>query len=86
MGGLDPLRGAAAADDPETGFSITANNRVAPADYPHHITSDYLDGYRAQRIEELLQARAEHDLESFESIQTDMQSSPASRRCTDWSG
>ena len=63
-------------DDPETGFVITANNRVAPADYPHHITSDYLDGYRAQRIEELLQARAEHDLESFESIQTDMQSIP----------
>jgi len=31
-------------DDPETGFVITANNRVAPADYPHHITSDYLDG------------------------------------------
>jgi penicillin G amidase len=63
-------------DDPERGFVVTANNRVAPDDYPHHITSDYLDGYRARRVEELLEARPEHDLESFESIQTDMQSIP----------
>jgi penicillin amidase len=63
-------------DDPERGFVVTANNRVAPDDYPHHITSDYLDGYRARRIEELLEARPEHDLQSFEAIQTDMQSIP----------
>jgi penicillin amidase len=63
-------------DDPDRGFVVTANNQVAPEDYPHHITSDYLDGYRARRIEELLDARPQHDLESFESIQTDMQSIP----------
>jgi len=63
-------------DDPDRGFVVTANNRVAPDDYPHHITSDYLDGYRARRIEELLEARPKHDLESFEAIQTDMQSIP----------
>ena len=53
---------------------------------PHHITSDYLDGYRARRIEELLDARPEHDLESFESIQMDMQSIPGSRPCIASSG
>ena len=63
-------------DDPDRGFVVTANNRVAPEDYPHHITSDYLDGYRARRIEELLDVRPEHDLESFESLQTDMFSIP----------
>jgi penicillin G amidase len=63
-------------DDPDRGFVVTANNRIAPDDYAHHITSDYLDGYRARRIEELLVARPEHDLESFESIQTDMLSIP----------
>lgn len=63
-------------DDPDRGFVVTANNRVAPDDYPHHISSDYLDGYRARRIEELLDARPQHDLESFEAIQTDMQSIP----------
>ena len=35
---------------------VTANNRIAPEDYPHHITSDYLDGYRARRIEQLIAA------------------------------
>jgi penicillin amidase len=64
------------ADDPDCGFLVTANNRVAPEDFPHHITSDYLDGYRARRIEELIQEREEHDLESFEAMQTDMLSIP----------
>jgi penicillin amidase len=64
------------ARDPDSGFLVTANNRIAPDDYAHHITSDYLDGYRAQRIEDLLQSQPEHDLESFEAIQTDMLSLP----------
>jgi penicillin amidase len=62
--------------DPERGFVVTANNRIAPEDYPHHITSDYLDGYRAQRIEQLIDVRPTHDLESFEAMQTDMLSLP----------
>jgi penicillin amidase len=62
--------------DPEAGFVVTANNRVAPDDYPHHISSDYLDGYRAQRIEDLIAAQPEHDLESFQTMQTDMLSLP----------
>ena len=44
--------------DPDAGFVVTANNRIAPEDYPHHITSDYLDGYRARRIEQLITAAA----------------------------
>jgi penicillin amidase len=64
------------ARDPESGFLVTANNRIAPEGYPHHISTDYLDGYRAERIEELIAATPEHDLESFEVIQTDMLSVP----------
>jgi penicillin amidase len=64
------------ADDPESGFLVTANNRIEPEDFPHHISSDYLDGFRARRIEEMITSRAEHDLESFESMQTDMHSIP----------
>ena len=63
-------------DDPERGFLITANNRIEPDDFPHHITSDYLDGYRARRIQELIVAQPEHDLDSFEAMQTDMRSIP----------
>ena len=62
--------------DPESGFLVTANNRIVGDDYPHHITSDWLDGYRAKRIEELIEATDEHDLESFEAIQGDNLSLP----------
>ncbi len=62
--------------DPEQGYVLTANNRITPADYPHHITSDWLDGYRARRIEDLLAADDEHDLDRFQAMQTDMLSIP----------
>ena len=62
--------------DPPSGFLITANNRITPDDYPHHITSDYLDGHRARRIELMIARQPEHDLESFEAMQTDMLSLP----------
>jgi penicillin G amidase len=62
--------------DPESGFLVTANNRIVGDEYPHHITSDWLDGYRARRIEELLGAGDEHDIEGFEAMQSDNLSIP----------
>jgi penicillin amidase len=62
--------------DPESGFLVTANNRIVGDDYPHHITSDWLDGFRALRIEQLLKASDEHDIESFEAMQSDNLSIP----------
>jgi penicillin amidase len=64
------------AVDPEAGYLVTANNRIEPDDYPHHITSDYLDGYRAQRIEQLIRAEPEHDLDGFARMQLDLLSIP----------
>jgi penicillin G amidase len=62
--------------DPESGFLVTANNRIVGDEYPHHITSDWLDGYRARRIEQLLRASDEHDVENFEAMQSDDLSIP----------
>ena len=62
--------------NPESGLLVTANNRIVGDDYPHHITSDWLDGYRARRIEDLLRASDEHDLEDFEAMQSDNFSIP----------
>jgi penicillin G amidase len=62
--------------DPASGFVVTANNKITADDFPHHITSDYLDGYRARRIEELIEAKREHDLDSFAAMQTDLLSIP----------
>lgn len=60
--------------DPESGFLVTANNRIVGDDYPHHITSEWLDGYRARRIEQLLEERDSHDLDDFASMQVDVRS------------
>ena len=62
--------------DPESNFLVTANNRIAGDDYPHHITSEYLDGFRAKRIEQLLGESEEHDLDGFEAMQSDNLSLP----------
>ena len=62
--------------DPPGGVIVTANNRIAPDDYPHHITSEYLDGYRAARIEQMLAERERHSLDDFERMQMDMLSIP----------
>jgi penicillin amidase len=62
--------------DPESGFLVTANNRIVGDDYPHHITSEWLDGYRAKRIEEMIGERERHDLDDFEAMQTDVLSLP----------
>ncbi len=62
--------------DPESGFLVTANNRIVGDEYPHHITSEWLDGFRAERIEQLLRASSEHDIEGFEAMQSDNLSLP----------
>ncbi|HEX6116865.1 MAG TPA: penicillin acylase family protein [Solirubrobacterales bacterium] len=62
--------------DPDRGFLVTANNRIEPEDYPHHISSEYLDGYRARRIEWLITDREEHDAAGFARMQVDDLSLP----------
>ena len=62
--------------DPESGYLITANNRIVGDEYPHHITSEWLDGFRAKRIEQLLGESDEHDIDGFEAMQADNLSLP----------
>jgi len=62
--------------DPASGFLITANNRIVGDSYPHHITSDWLDGFRAARIEQMLRAKEKHDLDDFAEMQSDTLSLP----------
>jgi penicillin G amidase len=74
--GTVPYDELPAAVDPESGFLVTANNRIVGDEYPHHITSEWLDGFRAKRIEQLLGESEEHDLDGFEAMQTDNLSLP----------
>ena len=62
--------------DPDSGYVVTANNRITPEGFPHHVSSDYLDGYRAQRIADLIELTEEHDLDGFAAMQMDQYSIP----------
>jgi penicillin G amidase len=62
--------------NPPGGYIVTANNRIVDDNYPHHITSEWMTGYRAQRIEELLGERERHSLRDFERMQHDFYSYP----------
>jgi penicillin amidase len=58
--------------NPPEGVIINANNRVAPRTYPHTISNDWPEDYRAQRINNLVADRERHSLESFAAIQNDI--------------
>jgi penicillin G amidase len=62
--------------DPERGFIVTANNRIAADDYPHELPGEYLSGYRAGRIEALLDELDRVTLEDCRRIQLDVLSVP----------
>ena len=62
--------------NPPTHYVASANNKIVDDDYPYFLGAEYMDGYRAQRIIELLEAREKHSLEDFRSIQGDIYSIP----------
>lgn len=42
--------------NPDAGYIVTANNSVVGPDYPYYITDDWDYGYRAARIEQMVQS------------------------------
>jgi penicillin amidase len=60
--------------NPARGWLATANQKIHADDYPHYLTNEWAAPYRQQRIEQLLQARPTHDLDSFAAMQADVKS------------
>ncbi len=63
--------------NPEQHFIATANNRVVDDNYPYYITNEWLNGYRAQRIRDLLLSKQKLSLSDMATIQSDQYSLPA---------
>lgn len=57
--------------NPPHGYIATANNRIVPPDYPHFISASWDPPYRARRIEQMIEARRDHDVASFEAMLAD---------------
>ncbi len=63
--------------NPEQHFIVTANNRVVNDDYSYYITNEWLNGYRAQRIRDLLLSKGKLAPADMASIQADQYALPA---------
>jgi penicillin amidase len=62
--------------DPPEGLVVTANNRIVGDAFPHYIANDYMAGYRAVRLKELL-SRDGMDTAYMRTVQMDIVSPPA---------
>lgn len=60
--------------NPESGVLYTANHKVVSDTYPHFLTSEWQEPYRANRIAQLLSQRPTHSFSSFARMQMDIQS------------
>ena len=60
---------------PERGWVVTANNEVVDSEwYPYTFGNDYANGYRAARIEELIETEQPLDMDKMIKIQNDVYS------------
>lgn len=75
--GLIPFDELPQSYNPEQHVIVTANNRVVDDTYPYYITHEWLNGYRAQRIHDLLTSKGKLTLADMASIQADQYALPA---------
>mmetsp|Transcript_20549 Transcript_20549/g.52793 ORF Transcript_20549/g.52793 Transcript_20549/m.52793 type:complete len:961 (-) Transcript_20549:499-3381(-) len=58
--------------NPDRDYVVSANNKVSPQNYNYSLNSDWGDGFRAERITEMVEAQlGNHTVESFIDIQLD---------------
>ena len=63
--------------NPPGGRLVNANNRIVDESYPHLITADWPNDYRARRIEEELDREPRHSLDGAAALQLDTHSGGA---------
>ena len=69
--GFIPFEKLPQSYNPAAGEIVTANNKIVPKNYPYYLTSEWVLPYRAERIQQLLDATPKHTLQSFARIQAD---------------
>jgi penicillin amidase len=60
--------------NPPEGFIVTANNKVTPPNFPHTISLEWAEPFRAQRIRELILAKDKLSVQDMISMQQDITS------------
>lgn len=65
------------AYNPDVHLVVTANNTVVGTEYPHHLSLDTMNGFRAQRIIQMLTAHEKLSADDYAQIQKDVYCIPA---------
>ncbi len=65
------------AYNPPTHWVASANNKIADDDYPHFLSANWADGFRQQRIIEMLEEKEKLSTDDFKAMQVDQLSIPA---------
>lgn len=72
--GLLPATALPRLYNPPAGKIVMANNKVAGDDYPYFLGVEFDPGWRAARLEDLLQRKERHTIRDMEELQLDNQS------------
>lgn len=64
------------AINPTSGYIVSANNRIVGDEYPYPLPGEWLPGYRAARIREVLLRVPHHDAASFARLHNERHSLP----------
>ena len=75
--GFVPFEEMPRARNPETGYIVTANNRIVDEDYPHYIGLEYSPDYRARRVRESIEKLDGAVVSDMAAIHADCTSIPA---------
>ncbi|MCB8944222.1 MAG: penicillin acylase family protein [Ardenticatenaceae bacterium] len=65
--------------NPQEGYIVSANHRLVPDAYPHYLGQVWRNGYRAQRIEQLITSRDKVSAADCQRFQLDFYSIPGHR-------
>ncbi len=62
--------------NPEQGYLVTCNHKIVPDDYPHHLGNIWMNGYRARRLKELIEAREKLTMQDHREFHMDFKCLP----------
>lgn len=59
------------AYNPQDGYLVTCNHKIVPDDYPHHLGNVWMNGYRARRLEEIIEGKTKLSMQDFKGMHMD---------------
>ncbi|MCH2045144.1 MAG: penicillin acylase family protein [Saprospiraceae bacterium] len=62
--------------NPKRGYVYTCNHKIIPDDFPHNLGQLWMNGYRANRLQQLLDSKDKYTMEDFANWQMDFHSIP----------